>query len=59
MSVDTQAAAEDERARIIAFGREYIARKADSAFSTAHLANFLDAIERGEHEATSIPSDPR
>jgi hypothetical protein len=42
--------AKNERARIVAFGREYVERKAESAWSTAHLVNFLAAIERGEHE---------
>jgi hypothetical protein len=42
-------AAKSERDRILAFGKEYLARKVESAFSTAHLSNFLDAVERGEH----------
>ena len=38
----------EERARIVALGRAYAARKVESAFPTAHLTVFLDAIERGE-----------
>ena len=38
-----------ERAKVVAFGRAWVERKVESAFSTAHLALFLDAIERGEH----------
>jgi len=37
-----------ERQRILRLGRAFLERRFDSAFSTAHLANFLDALERGD-----------
>jgi hypothetical protein len=43
------AAAQAMTTAIVKFGRAYVQKKLDSGFSTAHLANFLDAIERGEH----------
>lgn len=53
MRVDTIAAHEDgadeELAAVLAFGRAYIDRRRGSSFSMAHLINFLDRIERGEH----------
>lgn len=38
---------------LVKFGRAYLERRADSAFSRAHLANFLDAVERGKHVKAS------
>ena len=43
-----------ERKAVVAFGRAWVERKCESAFSTAHLANFLDAVERGEHQWETV-----
>jgi hypothetical protein len=49
VSFDTTAAREGERREIVAFGRAYLKRHEDSAFSLAHLKLFLDAVEGGSH----------